>query len=499
MEGHNKKTMIQAIDAILDRMADNYPTSRPSKRPRRMEQHFDELCSILKPCLEDKTSSLAAWLFGSRGSGKTHLIESCLQSFSKHQVRVVRINGLVLKGDDVGIVVREIIRQISDIAFTETKRDGDNKKYDALLRLRETTFTSSLSLLDEILHYAHVDKVPICIILEDFDTMLGNTTSSEVHHNQQAMTEGTATNNNRQLLLYHLLDRIASQGSCLCVIGTTTNVKAVTLLEKRVKSRSEGTSKQFYIEMTASFGDLRDVLNPSAIGGDEDAFSKQLNEIFSTEETIAHDADMIRQVLQRNFDEANDLRWFNRVIYYALSLYRQHVTSSKEIPRLVVAFKEALLAQGASFDTVEEQIVSNPRMVLLKDLSGPQVALLVSARRILARDAEKEEVPMPLNLRRLLQEYQSYNGTADRFPARILRAAFVELLELDVVRPSSDHTGGAPFEYDYACSYYDMDSSTLECLPLHLPLELDTELSVALNGGLLQCSIYLKDWGKKKN
>ena len=494
MEMQDKKELtIQALNTILDRLGDHVPF-RPLKRPRGLEKHFDELCSILKPCLVDQSTNVATFLVGSRGSGKSRLIENCLQSFETQKVRIVRINGLVLKGEDVGVVVREIIRQLSDIAFAETKRGEDDKKYDVLLRLRTTSFSSCLSFLDEILTFAHVDKVPICILLKDFDAMLGSSPSLET----QVMAEGTSTSN-RQLLLYHLLDRVASRRSCLCVIGTTTNVRALGLLEKRVKSRAEGASHIFYIKAFHSLQDLLTILRDQVETDDcEYAFSKPLQDILSTVATADDGIIRIRRVLERNYKEGKDLRWFNRVLYFALSLYRQHIRSVKEQTNILDSIQYALVEQGASFESIDNQAV-NARIALLRDLAGPQVALLLSARRILARDAQREETPKPLNLQRILQEYQSYRGTSDRFQQRILRATFFELLEMDVLRPSCDHSGGAPFQYEYACPYYEIDSKTLLQLPLHLPLELDQELTEALKRNMLHCSTSLKDWGMKMN
>ena len=490
----NKEAMIEALDTILDRLADHYPSSRPLKRPRGLELQYEEICSILKPCLVDQGKNVSLLLMGPRGSGKTQLIEACLQSIQVHRIRIVRLHGLVLKGDDVAVVVREIIRQLNDIAFAETKKDGDHKATNDLVRLRATSFTSSISLLDEILNFMNAEKIPICIVLEDFDAMIGSTPSMD-----KQLLKDEMTMSNRQLLLYHLLDRVSSsRGTSLCVIGTTTNVGAISLLEKRVKSRAEGASNVFYISPFKSFSDLMHILQNTTTTEVETPFSKQLQALLSTDENSAHDIVRLRKVMQRNYAISKDLRWFNRVLYYALSLYRMQIYLSNELPCLTDKLEEALVAQGASFHGIDEHC-HNARIMLLKDLSGPQVALVLSARRILARDAEKEEIPKPLNLHRMLQEYQSYKGSADRFPEKILRAVFFQLLDMDLFRPSSDHSGGAPFQYEYSCSYYDMDTNTLLHLPLHLNLELDRELAEALKQDLLQCSTALKDWGKKKN
>jgi hypothetical protein len=98
----------------------------------------------------------------------------------------------------------------------------------------------------------------------------------------------------------------------------------------------------------------------------------------------------------------------------------------------------------------------------------------------------------------MLQEYASYRGP-HRYHVRLLVQSFTQLLETDVVRPSADHAGGGPLQYEYSKSYYGMDESTMSRMPLHLPVDVDTELGEALKQNLLECSTSLREWGRRKN
>jgi hypothetical protein len=218
----------------------------------------------------------------------------------------------------------------------------------------------------------------------------------------------------------------------------------------------------------------------------------------------------IYKILERNYQLGKDLRWFCRVVSCALSLYREDVhsllrnESSSPMPTLTQQyFLQALVTMNASFAHENllkiQNVAADSRMQALLDLSGPQVALVLSARRILARDAHTEDSSVkPLTLQRMLQEYQNYRGP-HRYSDKLLRKCFVQLLETDVLRPSADHTGGGPLQYGYNQGYYAMEDASISRMPLHLPVDIDRELGEALKNDLLECSTSLREWGKKKN
>ena len=172
------------LDTIIGSFSDR--KRRCSQPPVGLEKPFHELYSLLHPCLvgRQENANRAALVMGMRGSGKTLLVEHTIDCLAREQChfRVVRLNGLVIRGDDVGFAVKEMIRQLSDIAMVESTKDnilspGREKKMNGLLRLRKSSFTSNLALLNEVLRMACIDGIPILVVLDEFDSLLGSSAS----------------------------------------------------------------------------------------------------------------------------------------------------------------------------------------------------------------------------------------------------------------------------------------------------------------------------------
>jgi Cdc6-like AAA superfamily ATPase len=566
--------------------------------PPGLEESFQQLYSILYPCLCSKESSSgSAILMGPRGSGKSLLLERALQAcqrFSpKDEVlnyRKVSINGIVIRGEDVPSVIFEIIRQLSDIALQESSRSfpshppsshdrvppgaetnsGDTAKSSTghttqetpattnsvndttdhavvltkrrrmenyLLRLRQSSFTSNLSLLEATLKISEADRIPILLILDELDSFTD---------------EGE-----RQLLLYHLLDRVATPGSNLCLVGITSSFTAMSILEKRIRSRAEGSSKVIYVRPPSSYEALLqvlghklegchvqthvlDLLTPPSVGGTHIATtttttgnessssqgSSQTTRTVNKDDTRSSssiESRLIVRCMERQFRLGKDLRWFSRVLSCALSMYRYDVVvasgraavpnqdDSPLPPFQANHLFQSLLAMGSSLEddgtyselssSSSNKMASDPRMQALLDLSTPQVTLLLCARRLLAKDAHREELVIPLTLQRILKEYESYRGGGKSNKKQRLWhwPAVWQLLERGVLVPASDHSGGGSLQYHAPISYKSMDPDTLSRLPLHLPIEVDHELGKALKENLLDCSTELSEWGRKTN
>jgi hypothetical protein len=96
-------------------------------------------------------------------------------------------------------------------------------------------------------------------------------------------------------------------------------------------------------------------------------------------------------------------------------------------------------------------------------------------------------------------EYKNYQGASDRYNTQILNHSFVELLEMDVLRPSSNHTGGALLQYEHTQSVFELDTTTLSKLPLHFPFSVDREFPELIKSGIFDCLSALKDWGMRNN
>lgn len=483
--------------------------------PIHLKEEFKQLYRLLHPCLVDRTrkTNAGAFLQGTRGSGKTLCLNRCIRAFQDELAaknvplfRTVTLNGRVTPGDNVGVVVHEILRQLTSVPFCEKEKERDDKKsrsesIEEILRLKQVSFRNSLQLLNEILQLAELDSVPILFILDDLDAFLGSSRSNRQSDIFSSLAEHVGKE--RQVLLYHLLDRIASQGGYLCFVGVTSDLGMISRLEKRVLSRAEGASQFLLFGPPSSYENLCEILVQNCHQDLKGSVGRLLQE---PAECAVH-----RQVidtLQRDYRVGKDLRWFSRVLFFAMSLYRTDCISSAELPTFGPEYlQEALQHMGGSLLACsgERDIVlvggcpSYLRIKAMMDMSGPQIALMLSARRILARDLHRENVTITLTLFRIIEEYRSYQGNSNRYSQPILRKAFRELMDIGLIRIASDYEGSSSFLYSNIGNFYDIDPNVLLQLPLHLTADVYRELRTAIEKNLLECSAALREWGRRMN
>ncbi|KAE9410552.1 hypothetical protein BT96DRAFT_969555 [Gymnopus androsaceus JB14] len=171
-------------------------------------------------------------LLGPRGSGKTLAVESCISNLKEAPI-VIRLSGWVQTNDR--LAMREISRQLSSQVLPsllpETPADvspGDDDENPFLDTPTENTESIELSVSPAHMHtlIACIPTLgrPTIIVLDAFDLFAQHP---------------------RQSLLYSLLDTVQSLragggNKGLAVIGITTRIDSIVLLEKRVKSRFSG-------------------------------------------------------------------------------------------------------------------------------------------------------------------------------------------------------------------------------------------------------------------
>jgi hypothetical protein len=584
------KDHLLRLDRILHNFSDGASCIRPGRMdlwsrnnrtkqdiakvyaPAGLEKQFQELYTMLHPCLvqRDGKDNASAFLQGTRGSGKSLLLNQCLQAFHdelsmqkerKPLFRIVKLNGIIIPGDNVGIVVKEILRQLSTAAFQQTDRDPiatttctdddsstiqgpmkrpktkSSERTEKLLRLRQTSFTNNLQLLNEILQLACVDNIPVLFVLDELDAFLGSSGSSLQEDTRSAvMAENVGKD--RQLLLYHLLDRVATQGSFICFVGVTSHQGIMGMLEKRIRSRAEGTSRFIHFGPCPSFSALLSLLLSKFDASDDDSpdqdasrnsqasLHQQVSQILTRP---TQDSDTVESrvfnALQRDYRLGKGIRWFSRVFSMALSIYREDCRTQMKKARLpttpgdsgncnapppmfhVQYLFDALMDMGSSLLTetgdrdlvLVDGVAVDPRIQALKDLSGPQVALILSARRVLARDSIREDTTTPLTLDRILEEYRTYQGSSNRYGGHVLSKSFQDLVEMNFFRPAADHSGGGPLQYNHDPSNCPVDLNTTGRVPIHLTVDIHRELRKALEKNLLDCSTALREWGRKTN
>ncbi|KAL7458382.1 hypothetical protein ACHAWC_009963 [Mediolabrus comicus] len=591
--------------------------------------------------------------------------------YTQASFRVVRINGLLYQGDNAIACTREIARQINAMSRIEKKKrsssgttssssskrkmmmggesspvkspskrmrgvgnEGEISSPSKLtptklsptkpsplhspkspmnndeahqFRLRKSGFNTNISLLDEALRTARIDGIPILIVLEELDTFLAGGKSYNMMTDQISQEQGSGSND-RQLLLYHLLDRVADHKFLVSLVGMTTNLSTINQLEKRVQSRAEGTSKVIYFghDVSGGYDACVDTLlgkfytppifSSSLLksGAEEDNsgtteememmnLKSEVEAIFrgndqtgsTDEDQEINDFALVQRALRRNYEMHMDIRWFCGLLDIALSLLMSDIDEQKLLcsgnsdtalssssslanstPTLLPKhIAHALVMMGASLDIASntggrpgvlnqnefEQIRwgqlledpnhysalvgTTPRLVALLDLSGPQIAILLAARRIMARDEARSTVDddvvggrngnnknakngsvlsliAPLTYKRMEDEYttsfvnsERYTISSDRYPPHVLYRSFMDLMELDLIRLKKEHCGGGALQYESLSSL--STGANITNLPLYVNLEWELEFIGVLKAGLLKCSTSLREWGLK--
>jgi len=674
--------------------------------PPGLESQYGELRRLLHRGLIGTSDeeggdkrNVSALLMGPRGCGKSLVLERVLNDLRRaggesdddnsddedgrdhHHYgmgrffRIVRLNGLLLRGDDVGAAVRDVVRQLSDVAVAEARyrqrvrrkraaakklrskgktstglgkgshadndedndddaSDKDDKEDDDytgsiasdLLRIRRQGFNSNLALLDETLRAARVDSMPVLVVLDELDAFLptggagpavglpGGVSSggasgasgrsrmigSRGPRGEMAGGGGPASSD-RQLLLYHLLDRVADHRTLLSLVAMTSQLSTVGTFEKRVRSRAEGTSKIIYFGRPSSYEDLVNMLSSKFDVSnriEEDArkgcrrLGDSLKHIMqpaprrrSIDVNEENEDARVRAMLKRNYQLGKDVRWFCRVLTVALSLLAEDCArssspehnaagspktgdnlgeridddSSPQTPSLTSRYiLEALMAMGGMVKTEEDSASAitmsssgrssltsasrggstatggagggsssvygpfdkngkvfvqagqdDPRIQELLDLPESQLAVLLSARRILCRDAaEDSSAPKPLTFGRIKREFETfYRGnvgsglTTNLYEGNLLHFAFLHLMETGLICPAVDHTGGGPLQYylHHTRTHAAMEPMALAKMPLHVLVDINSELGVLLKDKMLDCSTALREWGMRIN
>ncbi|ODH13831.1 hypothetical protein ACO22_06858 [Paracoccidioides brasiliensis] len=182
-------------------------------------------------------------LLGSRGCGKTAVVESVISSLAKDHgddFHVVRLNGFIHTDDRVAL--REIWRQLG--------REMNTKEETSKTISYADTMASLLALLSHPEELFGVSDDPntistaksVIIVLDEFDLF--------AYHP-------------RQTLLYNLFDIAQARKAPVAVLGLTTKVDVTENLEKRVKSRF--SHRYVFLPRPRTFDEFSDICKAGMI------------------------------------------------------------------------------------------------------------------------------------------------------------------------------------------------------------------------------------------
>lgn len=390
--------------------------------PRFLQDKFVEFYERMRSALlqGETHTNLSAFLLGPSGSGKTLVCRQCLQALrdeaqsreSPH-VHVAHVHGHLVATDE-GLVVREILRQLND---TETVG---------------ISFLNNIQLLAETFRLARADRTPMVVVLDPIDVFI---------------------NPQRQLLLYHLLERVADQESSVSLVAMSQNTEIFGQLEKRVRSRAEGSA------VRVAFGTIHEETSAMV---QELVFQPLLASAPSV-----HSEKLLKQC-QREFETVVEHTQF-----YGGS--GRDVES--ELLRLLSSYRTCL-----EHPNLFPAIPTRPNTLLvesLADLSTTHAAVLLAARRIHLRDSKKDSQLASLTAPRILEECRTLYGTSFGRQRPFLARACRDLVDAGYLIPLSKKRK----------LVYDVESD----VPLRSAIHLVRELKVEL----LDCTTALRQWAKK--
>lgn len=286
-------------------------------------------------------------IIGSRGSGKTTLVETAISELAsdhRDEFHVVRLNGFIHTDDKLAL--REIWRQLGREMEVEDDVMGGRSNY-------ADTLTSLLALLSHPAQEMEQDDTAaarsVVFILDEFDLFASHS---------------------RQTLLYNLFDVAQSRNAPIAVLGLTTKVNVVDNLEKRVKSRFG--QRYVHISLPRSFTAFQEICISALSYRPSTQHRLQDSNVALQNLSIAWNAYLTHVFSTPQCEQ------FLQTLY----------TSSKSVTAFLSASLIPIATMSATNIPTPSSFISHPlqppdsKLALLSSLSTLELSLLIAAARL---------------------------------------------------------------------------------------------------------------------
>ncbi|UZJ53310.1 hypothetical protein CBS101457_002630 [Exobasidium rhododendri] len=361
-----------------------------------LQDQWQGLRSAVKGTLQGEGNS--ALLVGSRGSGKSLLLDSVLRSVveqgqeASKTYHLVRLDGAIQSTDRLSM--RELARQLVRKGAIKMPKEGEEGALDFRLDGDDDEMANIEEEEDEVDPPSNEAAETLGEEEEDEErravtnavlSSLSNTTStiltllSTGSNSKKSLpliitlsSFDLYTSRPRQALLYVLLDAVqaGSYTPGLCVVGMTSRLDTSNLLEKRVKSRFGGRIINIWPENVWVSVMKRTLLHGLCQQSDREG--EAFDEAWKGEiKSICADKKVLN-MLEDFKSTSNVVRTLYKTIYPIVA------SVSLESPALVAAFAEfsdSLLKLSSSYN-------------VLSDLTTPEFALLIASKQLRNRDRE---------------------------------------------------------------------------------------------------------------
>ena len=286
-------------------------------------------------------------IIGSRGSGKTTLVETAISELAsdhRDEFHVVRLNGFIHTDDRLAL--REIWRQLGREMEVEDDVMGGRSNY-------ADTLTSFLAMLSHPPQETEQDDAAtarsVVFILDEFDLFASHP---------------------RQTLLYNLFDVAQSRNAPIAVLGLTTKVNVVDSLEKRVKSRFG--QRYVHLSLPPNFAAFQEICISTLYYRHSAQHQLQSSNSALQSLSSAWNAYIAHLFAELQFEQ------FLQRIY----------TSSKSVTAFLSASLLPIATMSATTMPTASSFISHPlqppdsKLILLFSLSTLELSLLIAAARL---------------------------------------------------------------------------------------------------------------------
>ncbi|PSR73386.1 hypothetical protein PHLCEN_2v10678 [Hermanssonia centrifuga] len=256
---------------------------------------YEQLCDLLKGTI-DRGEGNSCLLTGPRGSGKTHLLEKAISGLAEQPI-LIRLSGHVQTNDRLAIreLAWQLARQTGNSLLPPDSSIQDDSENPFLDSTEPAIALPPPAHLLALISMIPTLPRPTIIVLDAFDLF---------------------TLHARQSLLYCLLDtaqscRAVKGNKGMAVIGVTTRVDTINMLEKRVKSRFSGrTLRTACPRRLIDWIRLAKAALCTPIATEHEEWSRLWDT--SVEDFLQHQS--VLEILKDTFALSRDLRMLSRLL-----------------------------------------------------------------------------------------------------------------------------------------------------------------------------------------
>lgn len=374
------------------------------------DEELNQLTNMLTASMT-RGESNSTLIIGTRGAGKTALVNAALDSAASMEVaiargfKIVRLNGLIHSEDITAL--KEIARQIQINVPDLVEHLGSDNMQSESVPVELSSFSTGdtvRALLAALKSGTREQNQCLVIVLDEFDLF---------------------AHSGKQSLLYTLFDTAQAGSTPLAIIGITSRFDAEDLLEKRVLSRF--SRRKIYLHHRLNFSEYVDVFRESLNINPIDGFERECN-LWNESVLEFVKASSVQRELQQLHDTNLDFRALHRLAI--------HPICSISLMEPFPSFKHLFSA------SVHQKQDSKAALIL--SLSLLELCLIIATNNVILLNGL-------CNFEIAYQQYKDLvmgsSNKVDYYNKPVAFKAFEHLTDLEIIRYASGSLKHTPKRY----------------------------------------------------